>query len=529
LSKRTILKTLAFLCGLYFFLEYFLPEKLGGDFDAYEVHSPAPMIQDDNLVLFYVGQYRKEEGAVGRLVAPDVSEGEWRRNPDSPVLQRSLFVPHDKWGMEKLDVVASKESLCILYIGRNPQQTPVLCYAEKRSTESTWTKRGPVLFTLNSRDPQPTITEPNGALPGSIVSFAVEKIQEQWHVLLALRVTGSGFQVWHAEGSSLSSMQLKSEPVVGSHMVPLDMTAFDAQHVNEGWNVDFVVGTSVKSLIWQEGEELTWQATVELAVDDGGEITGLRTTPDGRTLFLAESLKLDHRAVPEDSDHRTRILVQERDAGIPRIIRTVGKRGRITYLSRASQTAGSYLEIIGAFAVFIAMFNLGLFHGKKIIQRREGNYNSVVFFIFLFSMVVFTFMGRAEKAAGTWWRTGYDFLFESFQRPLGTAVFAMITFYMISAAYRSFRVRSLEAALLMISACIAMVGQMPIGQWLGTMVPDSMPMFKLPWLADKLLNVINASAYRGVMIGLGIGGFSIALRIWLGLDDSVYSGLEGKD
>ena len=144
-------------------------------------------------------------------------------------------------------------------------------------------------------------------------------------------------------------------------------------------------------------------------------------------------------------------------------------------------------------------------------------------------MIVFTFMGRAEKAADTRWRTGYDFLFESFQRPLGTAVFAMITFYMISAAYRSFRIRSLETALLMIAACIAMIGQMPIGQWLGTMVPDSMPMFKLPWLADKLLNVINASAYRGVMIGLGIGGFSIALRIWLGRDDSVYSGLERKD
>jgi hypothetical protein len=109
---------------------------------------------------------------------------------------------------------------------------------------------------------------------------------------------------------------------------------------------------------------------------------------------------------------------------------------------------------------------------------------------------------------------------------MGTAVFSMITFYMISAAYRSFRIRSFEAALLMISACLVMIGQMPVGAWVGSLLPDSLAFLRVPWLAEKLLTVINACAYRGVLIGLTVGAFSIGLRVWLGIDNSVYFGID---
>ena len=146
----------------------------------------------------------------------------------------------------------------------------------------------------------------------------------------------------------------------------------------------------------------------------------------------------------------------------------------------------------------------------------------------LIAMAAFTLLGKSEKMTGTTWQMGYDFLFEAILRPVGVAVFSMITFYMISAAYRSFRVRSVDAALLMVAACIVMIGQMPIGTWLGSFLPDSLGFLRLPWLSEKLLTVINACAYRGVLIGLAVGGFSIALRIWLGLDNSVYAGLEDE-
>jgi hypothetical protein len=86
----------------------------------------------------------------------------------------------------------------------------------------------------------------------------------------------------------------------------------------------------------------------------------------------------------------------------------------------------------------------------------------------------------------------------------------------------------MEAALLMIAACIVMLGQMPIGQWMTSRLPADLHCLQLPWLAEKLLWLANACAYRGVVIGIAVGGFAIGLRIWLGMDNTVYSGMEEK-
>jgi hypothetical protein len=210
------------------------------------------------------------------------------------------------------------------------------------------------------------------------------------------------------------------------------------------------------------------------------------------------------------------------------MIKSVGRPAYPTYLSRGTEWAGQFMQIVGSFAIFIAMINLIIFHGRKIVQWRGGPQNSIVFLLFLVMMTPLAFFGSPESAKGTPVALGFDFLFNSIQLPMGAAVFSMITFYMISAAYRSFKIRSAEAALLMLSAMIVMVGQMPVGEWLAMPVPDSLPVLQIPWLAQKLLSVVNSSAYRGVLIGMLIGGLSITLRIWLGIDNSVYASLDKK-
>jgi hypothetical protein len=123
-------------------------------------------------------------------------------------------------------------------------------------------------------------------------------------------------------------------------------------------------------------------------------------------------------------------------------------------------------------------------------------------------------------------KTGFDFTFKAFLMPLGIAAFSTITFYMISAAYRAFKVRSTEAVLLMLAAFIVMIGQLPLGAWLTNRVPSSLFFLQMPWLAQKLLMVANSSAFRGVLIGIMIGGLAAGLRMWLGMDESVYTGLD---
>lgn len=515
MSKRALLKTIAFVCGLYFFLEYVLPEKFGGDFDCDSVHSPARVQTPGGPAIFYIGQYNQQKASLGRLVpAPETTNG-WQRVPDLPVMQRSLFSPHEKGGMRQLAAVAGSAGIDLFYLGLDREQVATLCHATGDPAGLTWQRTGPVLFATEGA-PRPTVSEPNGALSGELEHFAVSRAGDRWAMLLVVKKRGLGPEVWPAEGESLASMRLGAAPLVTSRQYPDGVTAFDGRCVDGRWIIDFAQGTNGVRLAQQAGGTF---AQSPLALPAGvGAVTGMRLDASADASLLA------CRTTDAEGAARTALIALSGPQ--PQAVKTVGKPARSTYLSGWIQTVGTYLQIIGSFAVFIALINLGLFHGKRVVQRHKGGAHSVIFFAFLIAMAAFTLVGKSEKMTGTVWQMGYDFMFEAILRPVGVAVFSMITFYMISAAYRSFRVRSVDAALLMVSACIVMIGQMPIGTWLGSFLPDSLGFLRLPWLSEKLLTIINACAYRGVLIGLAIGGFSIALRIWLGLDNSVYAGLE---
>ena len=115
----------------------------------------------------------------------------------------------------------------------------------------------------------------------------------------------------------------------------------------------------------------------------------------------------------------------------------------------------------------------------------------------------------------------YDFLLVN----LGTTVFALISFYMVGAAFRSFRVKSFEALLLIISALIVLIGQIPIGAALSPVISDSGARL-IPTLSQKLMMIINAAAYRGVILGMTIGALSMSLRLWLGLERGMFHGTD---
>ena len=123
MSRRTLLKIVAFICGLYFFLEFVLPEKIGGDFDCDSVHSPVQVQTPDGPVILYVGQYNGREASLGRLVADTTADASgWRRDPAIPVMQRTLFVPYEKNGMRQLDAITNSTGIDLFYLGLDKRQ-----------------------------------------------------------------------------------------------------------------------------------------------------------------------------------------------------------------------------------------------------------------------------------------------------------------------------------------------------------------------------------------------------------------------
>ena len=84
---------------------------------------------------------------------------------------------------------------------------------------------------------------------------------------------------------------------------------------------------------------------------------------------------------------------------------------------------------------------------------------------------------------------------------------------------RYFRLKSFSAALLMIAAIVVMLAQIPAGESLGAWLRN---------LSQWILDVPNVSAQRAIQIGVAIGAVATALKIILGIDKSIFSGV-GKE
>lgn len=103
----------------------------------------------------------------------------------------------------------------------------------------------------------------------------------------------------------------------------------------------------------------------------------------------------------------------------------------------------------------------------------------------------------------------FAFLYDSIFVALGAAMFSLLGCYIASAAFRAFRIRSFESALMMIAALLVILGQIPWGQswWSG-----------FPVVRMWLLNIPSSAAFRAIEIGSAVAGIVLAWRIWLGFD-----------
>lgn len=177
-------------------------------------------------------------------------------------------------------------------------------------------------------------------------------------------------------------------------------------------------------------------------------------------------------------------------------------------LSSMTSEMQNWGVIIAAFALGLAAVNLIRIHGRRIMLRRGEWWNSaLLLFFLLFMIVVGIFAGTTN--------TAYAFGFDNILTPLGSTMYAMLAFWIASAAYRSFIARSTEAATLLISGAIVMLGNAPVGKVIWS---------QFPVLGKWLTSVPNTAAMRGIMIGAAIGAISLGIRIMLGIERGYLGG-----
>jgi hypothetical protein len=101
----------------------------------------------------------------------------------------------------------------------------------------------------------------------------------------------------------------------------------------------------------------------------------------------------------------------------------------------------------------------------------------------------------------------YDHVFD----PCNSTMFALLAFFIASAAFRAFRARNTEAALLLGAAILVMIGRAPVGGYISDFFPD---------LASWILDIPNNAGRRAIMMGAALGGIVTGLRVILGIERS---------
>jgi len=177
-------------------------------------------------------------------------------------------------------------------------------------------------------------------------------------------------------------------------------------------------------------------------------------------------------------------------------------------LKSLAQELGGWVIIISAFAVGLASVNLIRIHGNNLARKRAGWFNSL---LLLISIFVWTIVGiiAFHQPSSAFWTTLNQNIYNAVLSALGAAMFATVSLYLGSAAFRAFRMRGFDATVLLIACMIMMLGQAPIGALIWN---------KFPSLASWFLSVPNNIGQRAIMMGAAIGAFATSLRILFGIE-----------
>lgn len=181
-----------------------------------------------------------------------------------------------------------------------------------------------------------------------------------------------------------------------------------------------------------------------------------------------------------------------------------------------------FIRILSAFAIILGLVSLIRVHHDKIKRKRENwPYSYVLLLGFAVSGVI-GLLGGIEGELFFPTRIGgfafdIDTLYLNVIVPLGSTMFALLAFFMASAAYRAFRARSVESTLLLGAAFIIMIGLLPLADRIST---------HLPSFAQWIMDIPNVAAKRGITFGIALGGIATSLKIILGIERSWLGGKE---
>jgi hypothetical protein len=184
-------------------------------------------------------------------------------------------------------------------------------------------------------------------------------------------------------------------------------------------------------------------------------------------------------------------------------------------MSAAATHMRDWTLILIAVSQMLGVYNVARINLEKVSRRHKDAPYALVLLAALVVMIILGVM-PTNWGGGIVQGTMFDTLYNRMYVPMQGTMFSLLAFFIASAAYRAFKIRSPEATMLAVTAVIIMLGQVPI----GSLVWDG-----LPGLSAWIMNVPNLAAKRAILIGAALGAVATGMKVILGLERN-YVGAE---
>lgn len=174
-----------------------------------------------------------------------------------------------------------------------------------------------------------------------------------------------------------------------------------------------------------------------------------------------------------------------------------------------------YVIVVVAFTYVLGVANVV---GTNVEGVRRRGTDWLYKVVLLFGLAVTTVVGFSEGTHYLDDTSGFSWIYNTLYSPMAATMFALLAFFIASAAFRAFRVRTTEALLLAIAAIILMLGRVPIGNAIHPWIPAT---------ADWLMDVPQNAAKRGILMGAALGVVATGLRVIFGVEKTYGGGSGG--
>jgi hypothetical protein len=170
--------------------------------------------------------------------------------------------------------------------------------------------------------------------------------------------------------------------------------------------------------------------------------------------------------------------------------------------------------IVVAFALFIGILNVLNVHAQRVFKGQNVLYSLIL--VGAFSIVFVSGILPTDLLPEDFPQfTGPDglvmgFVFRYIQRPVQATIFSLMAFFIITAAWRAFRIHSAASLVMFISATLVLLGSiyLDVGDAWKYVVETK----------DWILGVPAMAGARGILLGIVLGTVVAGIRFLIGIE-----------